>query len=148
MEIKKTRNELIAWANQLGALDLQGFKVCYAVARTMDKLQEELKAVRTALEPMAEYNKLRDEIAQDCAAKDDNGNPRRTETGYILADLKGYNKKLEALDKKHQKAIDERDAFFAEEVTVNVHGVDESDVPDDITMAQTRALLPLIKQKE
>lgn len=148
MELTKKRHELIRISNDLDALDMSGVKICYAIARSNDKIKAEVKAIKAAQKPLAEYHKQQSELAQKHAALDTDGNPKRTPGGFIIADLSGYNTELAALDKKYRKELDELEAFMEEEVTVKVHALSEDDLPEDINMTKMKALLPLINQKE
>ena len=148
MKLTKTRNELLEIAKELNTLNLTGVKLCYAIARSADKIREEMKAIHAARKPLKDYDQQQLELAQKYAAVDAEGNPRRTDQGFIVADLARYNEDLSILRDRFQEQLDELEAFMAEEVTIDVHAIGYADVPEDITMKQMRALLPLIKQKE
>lgn len=148
MELKKTRNELLEIAKELNTLNLNGVKLCYAIARSADKIREELKAIHAARKPLTDYDQRQTELAQLYAAKDAEGNAQRTTTGFIVADLAGFNQEMDDLKKQFKKELAELNAFMEEEITIKVHAVSEDDIPEDITMAQMKALLPLIQQKE
>ena len=146
MKLKKTRNQIVGLANALASVDgLTGFKLCYAVTKSLDMLASELKAVQKANEQLKDYNAARDALAESCAARNDDGSPKRTDLGFIVAEAKRYNDGLKTLNEEYAAVLEEHKAFMDEEIEVDVHGLKPDDVPDEIDIAQMRAIMQLIE---
>jgi len=136
MKIKKSRSHIVALTAALNQVqNLEGFKICYAVAKSANMLQPVIKDVQTAELQLKDYREARNKVIQ----KSNDGEAK---------DADKLQKELSAVDEKHKKVIDAFEEFMAEEIEVEVHEVAEENVPENITIDQMRAVEPLIKPEE
>ena len=135
---------------------LKGVKFAYAIAKNVKMLEEELAAIKKAIEPSEEFAKLDDkriELAKKYADKK-NGNPVIKDGNFVMNDNKKerLEKELEKIKKANKKAYDERDKqvkeyneFLEKESSFKPYMIDLNDVPAEITVEEMDAVKDLIK---
>ncbi len=136
--------------------DLEGVKLNYAIAKNVNKLEQEVIAIEKSLEASVgfkEYEKARIELAKSHAKKDDNGIPVEKDGRYIMVDEDKFNKEWGKLKLKHKKDLDAREEQLKDfnklldlEVPIELFMVDLKDVPENITTKDMLALYPMIKE--
>ena len=133
---------------------LKGVKLAYAVIRNLNILQPEIEAIQKSLEPQDDFNvydKERMELAKKFSKKDEKGEPKTENNQFILEDVKGFEKEIEQLAKKHKPALDAREKqvkeyneLLKEETKVELYKVKLADVPTDITTEQLAGIYDII----
>lgn len=135
----------------------------YAVAKTKRALTAEIESIQEALKPIKqpkEYEDARLALCREHAKETDGGEPEtRTDpsTGkpyYPMKDMAAFDKAWEELKEKHAEELEalekqkkEQKDFMAQEVEVQVHQVDQADVPVGITAGQMTMIFDLVKDK-
>lgn len=122
-------NALIATVNSPGikadsesSEDLNKFrKFRYAVSKTNRALSGETKDIEEELES---FNKEIDEAQERNAFRDTDGNPVKVNGKFQIQNQVVHDKEVAELREKHN--VDE---IMSEEITINVHMVDEENVP-------------------
>lgn len=141
--------------NQLG--NLSGVKFTYAVARNIAALKSEIESLEKATVASLEYqefDKLRVELVEKHAKKNDKGKPIIEGNTYVLEDEKAFNKAFDKLRDSHKKVVDAREKqiqdynkLLDEEVTLdNLHRFKLADVPEGITAAQMNGIADLVDE--
>ena len=159
MKITITRMEMLElWNGLPGLVNLRGFKLGYAVARTKAKLKVEVEAIEEALKPDAtftEYEKKRLELCRQFAMKDERGEPLVQGNQFVFQDRTEFEAQLVPVNEQYADAIKARTeqlegytASLREPITVEVHQIGPEDVPDDVSVAQMDVLIRLIKAEE
>lgn len=159
--MKITKGEVINLFNGLHTvLDLPGAKFSYAVARNINILKTETRALAKAERPMDDfltYEKERIELAKSHAKKDKDGNPvtEEKEAGksFVVEDMKKFQEDFEKLKEKHKEALDRRkkqlddfNELLKEESKVDLYTIPEEYIPEGITTAQMTGILPIIRK--
>lgn len=162
-----TRQELEVFNNGLEAVgELRGTpeqegKFVYAVSRTLLYCEPEIKCHQKVMKPSSEFieyqNKFNNLLEEHCS-KDKDGNPKKKIIGPGIMLYEGVegNKKFEEakvkLEKKYQKALDEREKqkkiyekLMEEEVEVKIHKVKYKFVPTDISSGQLKPIMVMIE---
>src|SRR3990167_3118759 len=96
--------------NQLG--NLSCVKFTYAVARNIAALKSEIESLEKATVASLEYqefDKLRVELVEKHAKKNDKGKPIIEGNTYVLEDEKAFNKAFDKLRDSHKKVVDARE---------------------------------------
>lgn len=138
--------------------NLKGVKFTYAVARNIDLLEPEVKAIMKANEYSEEYLKYdqaRLDLNEKHAQKGPDGKAiqemRGNQSHYVIADNNAFDKDYESLKKKHAKALKDREKqekeyeqLLEEEHEVKLHMIDLANVPDEIVSAQMNAIIKII----
>jgi hypothetical protein len=157
MKITITRQELFELWNGLASLgNLKGFKLGYAVARTKAKLKPEVEALDEALKPSLEFRAYEDKrltLCRQYAQKDINGAPVIIGKEFFFGDNKeAFDAALAPIQEEYAEVIADRkkltDGYvegLKEPITVEVHQINEADVPEDATVAQIEVLYRLLK---
>lgn len=160
MKITIARQELLELWQGLALLgNLKGFRLGYAIARTRAKIKPEVEALEEALNPSAafvEYEKKRLKICREHARKDDAGEPLIQGNQFVFVDREDFETELAPVAAEYAQAIEDREkqiedynAGLKELITVEVHQIAETDIPEDVTAQQVGVLYPLlIKEKE
>lgn len=146
-------NELYKGLDTLGSL--QGVKFAYFIAKNKALLESEIKDMKEAIKTSDEYNvyeKARIALAEEHAVKED-GKPVVKDNSYVMEDKDAFNKAWEALKDKHKDAIDARkkqvedfNKFLEEEIELNLHNIQLTDVPANITVEQMEIIEPLVNE--
>ena len=140
-----------------------GVKFGYGVAKNLNIIESEIKAINKASEPSKvwqEYDKKRVDLAIKHAEKDANKIPKRTPPdaqgrfSYIIADETAFSKDWDELKAKYKDALDKREKQeaewleFLEKETAKIvfHKIKLSDVPKEITGNQLANIYQLIEQ--
>lgn len=156
-----TKQEILDLYNGLKAVsNLPGARWAYAVAKNMDRLQPEIRALQKAFahdEDFAEYESKRRELAKEHAVKED-GKPKTVKVGaneeYLIDDQDKFNKELKKLQKKHEEAVDNREQqiedfneLLSEEVELDLYMINPDYIPEEITPAQVQAIMAVIDEE-
>ena len=150
------KKELLEFQEGLKAVsNLKGVKFAYAVSKNFNKIQPEIKSITDAGKPAEEfvkYDKERILLCEKFCKRNAEGNPVIVSGGYQMEDKEGFDKKLEALKKKHKKANDAREKqvesyekFLEEEVVIEIHKVKIEDLPEDLTATQIDSIKEMIE---
>lgn len=155
-----TNEKVIALHSALGSIkSLKGVQFNYAIARNIAKIQSDVEAFQKTIEASPEYTEYdtkRIALAKEHARKDDKGEPV-TETKnnvsiYVIDDMIAFNAALDALQKDHKKAIDERDAqikeaneFLKKDSDIILYKIPLTSVPEEITTEQMNSILDIIE---
>lgn len=153
--MKLSRNAVAELYNGLNTLGgLQGVKFTYFVAKNKALLESEIKDMKEVIKTSEEYNvyeKARIALAEEHAVKED-GKPVVKDNRYVMEDKEAFNKACEALKLEHKDAIDQRkkqvedfNKFLEEEIELNLHNIQLTDVPTNITVEQMEIIEPLVK---
>lgn len=168
MQIK--RSDVLSLWNGLHMVgDLEGtscssISFAYAVAKTKRTIAVEVESIRETLKPIGppkEYEKERKALCLEHAKKINDDGEAETATDpasgqpYIpMRDMAAFDKAWEELKEKHAEALEdvekkqkEQKDFMAQEVEVQVHQVEQSDVPVGITAEQMTRIFDLVKDK-
>lgn len=134
---------------------LTGVKFTYAVAKNLNLLLPEVKAIETAsasTEAYQEYDTKRAELAKKHAKKDANDKPISENNQFIIDDMPVFDKELKALKEEHKEAIEKRkeqikelDELLEKESSVTLHKIKLEDVPEAITTEQMTGIYPIIE---
>lgn len=157
-----TKQEVLSLFNGLQAVsEFPGAKWAYGVAKNLAILKPEIEALQkaySASEEFMAYESQRLELAQKYSVKE-NGNPKTIKTGggeeYIIADRDKFSQELKKLQKKHKRAIEERqkqigdfNEILKEEVEIDFYMISPDYIPEEITPAQLSAIMPIISEKK
>jgi hypothetical protein len=135
---KLTKKEVLDLNNALHRIgDLDGVQFAYAVSKNIVKLKTEIIALQTAFAPKPEFMVF-ENARLDLEAK---------------KDKKTFEKKMEALKKKHKKVISEREKqvkefelLLEEEIEIDLRKVLLSNIPEKITTTQMSGILPIVTE--
>lgn len=151
---KKDILSLYKGLNSLGGL--RGVKFTYAVAKNIRVLHDEITSLEKAVEAdeqFQEYDKKRVELAKEHAQKDEKGEPKVENSQFVLEDQKAFEKEHALLRDEYADTIAKRENQLAEykelleeDVAVELHKINISQVPDDISTEQMYAILPVIEE--
>lgn len=152
-----TKKESVTLYKNLSLLKgLSGVKFAYAIARNIDKLQAEMKALDTAKEPseaFETYNTERENLAKKHAVKDDKGQPVISGNEYVIEDNDAFNKEIKALQKEHAEAIEayekqleDYNKLLQTESEVELYKIPLSDIPENISVEQMSHIYQLIQE--
>ncbi len=153
--IKNTREYFLSIYNKLGNLgDLRGAKFSYTITKIKDAIEPQLKKVREMAvmsEEYKEFDKKRIELNESHAKKDKKGEIETKDGRYVIADQAKFDKEVESLKKKYDKAIKEREqqakdveAFLKEEITLKLRTLPLAVVPDTITPDEMEIIKDII----
>lgn len=161
MQVKKSRGEFFDIHKKLqGLAGISGFKIAYAIMRIKAVIESEGKKVEALAVMSPEYSKfdkVRDEVAKSYAEKDAVGNAVIIGNQYKMSveDRTAFDAKFEELKKENADVCAERekqkaivDAFVAEEVELDCHGIKKEMLPENISVAQLEILAPFIVDLE
>lgn len=142
----------------LSNIDLKGVKISYAIARNIAILKPEAEALLKAKEPSNDfkvYDNERVEIAKKYAKKDENGEPVIKDDTYVFDNKEAFDKEVAKLQKLHAKAIEEREKqindfkdLLEKETPIELHKVNITDIPEDITSQQMLAIYQIIEDEQ
>lgn len=157
MKITITRQELMELWSGLPTLgNLTGFELGYAIARTKAKLRGEVEALTEALNPSKEYKDYegkRLEVARKYALKGEQGVPLTQDNQFVFGEnLEAFHAAMAPLNLEYaaaiadrQKLIDDYNAGLREQITVDVHKVNKTDIPQAATVGQMGVLYYLLE---
>jgi len=136
---------------------LEGFTVNYAINKTLNRMKESLSAAKKEEDKIANLAKAFDEEANALIAKFADGNTRLTKNGLVPQvppeKMGEYKKEFNKLREKHKADIEKRDKAveayvkFLEKTKTpdfEIYGVEQKDVPANITTEQMKGLFPII----
>lgn len=149
--------ELILLYRSLDRLGrLSGVRFAYAVSRNISLLEPTVKSLEKVLEASPEYLKFdeaRVELAKKHSTKDEKGNPKTENNGFIISDIKAFEKEFEKLRKDNKELIEKRDKQVKEynelldlEGVFTPHKLKLADVPVEITVAELHGIQPIIEE--
>lgn len=151
--MKVAREKIVVLGNALDTLTRVGnTKFAYAVARNMQRAENELKAIDAALKPIPEidqFNEARLKLCTELAKKDQHGEPVSVNNKYVFENPVEANKKLielqdefkDVLDRQKAKAKTEDEAFLKEEIDFEPFIIAEEYVPDNLTADVMKSLM-------
>lgn len=154
-----TKQEVLNLYNGLQAVsNLSGAKWSYAIVKNISKIEQEIKALQKAYafsDEFAAYEQKRIGLARKHAVKKA-GEPQTVRIGnneeYLIKDEKKFNVELDKLQKKHQKAVNDRKKQLAdfneilkEKIEIDLYKIDPDLIPEEITPAQLSAIMLVIK---
>lgn len=130
----------------LGCQDCKGLKFAYALQKNIRLMKQEIKNLYTIISPDEDYkayDKEREALAKEHSEKDKDGNPVVEEERYKIKNKKKFDKALEVLQKKYDKAFKQqrdKEAFFNERLEddckIEFHYITEKDLPEDMSARQ------------
>ena len=144
MKVKVSKDKLVQMWNALSEIGKGKTKVkfSYAVARNKSIIEPEIKALTEAQKLVPEYQEYDTERLKMCremAKKDENGAPKMLGVEFDIEDREAFDKKVEKLQKKHKKVIDEQklriDQFnelIKEEIEIDFYTIKAEFLPEDI----------------
>jgi len=113
MKTIKIKNSEVAEAlkrvQETANAELADPKIAYAVAKTLELLEREAKAIEAACEPPKAFVKDRDELVKKHAERDDKGKMKTQTVGpnrviHVIANQRAYDEEFETLRTKHNIA--------------------------------------------
>lgn len=149
------KSELLKFEAGLNSVsNLKGVKFAYAVAKNLSKVKPEIEAIKKSSEPyenLNEYEKLRLELCEKHAKRDDKGVIITESQQYVMEDIKVFNKAFDKLRKESKEALNQRDdqikkleEFLKEESTLELHKIKIEDLPEEITAIQITGIEEMI----
>ncbi len=151
--MEMTKEKIIQMWNILSEIgnEKTNVKFSYAIARNLNIIEPEVKALTKAQEISKEYKEYdakRLEICREMAKKDEDGNPiMKDGVGnpipkggeFDIEDRPTFDKKIEKLQKKNKEAIDMQknrieqfNDLIKETIEIDFYSVKIEHVPDDI----------------
>lgn len=155
--MKFKRNALLeVQQGLLQAGNLTGIKLVYAIAKNTRMIASELKAMERLTQQKPDYTKYDQErlkLCKEMCVKDEKGVPIIQENSYAgLTGTPDFEKRLKALKKKHQKAVDGREKdmeeynkLLDEEVEIDIHMVNIKFLPPGVTAQQLTGIMFMIQ---
>jgi len=160
MIIKMTKGELLRFYEGLISVGgLKGSKFAYAVAKNSFTINDEIEALRKAIEPaenFVKFDKERVLIAEKYAVKNDKGQAEtymdsNKKAQFFIQDKEEFEKAIDELKEKHKEAIKERevqvsifDEMLKEEISFDIIQIAEKELPADITPNQLVEILIML----
>lgn len=164
MEVITKFKEVVNLYGALNSLGGKAFnvRVAYAISKNKQKVQKEIDAFNEALKPteaFKTYEKERIALAKLHSKKDDTGNPvtKMTPVGelFVMENQLNYDKLLNELQEKHKEAVEEhkerlrqRDEMLEDTITLDLHGVKLSDLPETMSVSEMEAVALFIIEDE
>lgn len=144
--------------------DIEGanFKFSYAVAKNLRAITQIVSTLRETIKPSEkyqDYEEKRVELCRKHAQKDEKGNPMSMVIGktsqFIIEDQDAFETDLKKLQNSpeykkevdgYKKKLDEfNKAMDLESEPVELHMIEQSDVPENITPGQLEGIFDIIK---
>ena len=150
------RQDLFALQNTLnGMTDIKNTKLSYAILKNLKKIDAELEIIKELqgkkVEGYEDFENARIALCIEQADKDDNGEAIIENNAYKVTDLEAFQKELDKLEDEHREAVDAKQKqqkefveLLNEECDLDFHKVKETDLPDDLTVAQLVGIEALI----
>jgi len=152
MELTLTRAEFMGLFRNLNTVNIGGRKVAYAVVKNITKLQSMMKNIADVDdkdEKYKEYVDRRNELVKKLADRDENGEL------VAVGDIPGnysvrenedvWKEEIAALDEEFKDCLDNRDAFFNEEETMELHAIKEEHLPEEFDLNELRKVALLLE---
>ena len=147
------RFELFTLLDSLDKLDnLTGVKFNYAIDKNREMIQKEVESMKKLNEPSTEfqiYDKIRLQLLQKFADKDESGNPKFAQINNMVRfdipekNMKKFQVELDKSTKEYETAIKDRDKqvfeydkFLQEEVKLNFETFTPKDLDNKINGEQ------------
>jgi len=157
--VRMKNSEAVTIYNGLPLLGgLKGPKFTYAVARTKSNLTKVIEALTESLESpedYKEYEKLRTELCEKHAEKDDTNSAIIKAGKYVLQDNEAFDKDLEALKEEHKAAVDAREEqvkgyeeLLKEETSFKYYVVKQENLPQEISQAQMDVIIQFVEEEK
>lgn len=157
---KREATELFQNLQSVG--NLSGPRFVYVIAKNISILKDEIKALNEAQKPtdeFMEFDKERVELAKQFAAKDKDGKPRTFMDGnqskFVIEDIDAFEKAAKKLKKEHKEAVEAREKqmedfnkIMEEEIDIHLYGLNQEDLPEDITARQLSGIFLLMNEEE
>jgi hypothetical protein len=103
--------------------NLTGIKFCYFISKNINLLKRKEREILEKL----------DDIKKEFAAKDEDGNPIIKDNQYDIQNKEGFNAKIKEL-------------MDSECEDIELHKLEEKNLPDTITANQMTAIVDLIEE--
>lgn len=156
-------NRLSSFLEELKKINLTG-KAGYAVAKNRKLIEAELEALQEtvkATKSFEKYENERVELAKKHAKKDEKGepvvskpHPLTGQTSFVIEKQEQFDKEYEKLKETHKEALEEREkqindynAFLQEDIKIELHKIEESDIPETATAEEIYTLLEIVNGK-
>lgn len=151
--LKKDILQLYKGLNSLAGL--RGVKFTYAVAKNLRAIQDEITSLEKSVEADEQYkayDNARIELAKKHAKKDEKGEAMTENNQFVLEDHKAFEEEHAKVRDEYTEALAARENQLAEykllldeESSVELHKINLSQVPEDISTEQMYAILPIIE---
>ena len=119
--------------------NLKGVKFNHAIARNINKIEPEIKALQKSLEASDEFNeyeKKRVELAKEHAKKVD-GEPLLENNRYIMEDKEAFDKAFEEFKLDYTEVIEAREKqaedyneLLEEDTDIELYKIDLENIPE------------------
>lgn len=149
-------SQILTLNESLNKINLKGAKFSFGISRNIAILKPEIESLVKATEATEEYKAYdaeRIELCKKHSEKDANGEAVLENNEFKIINRKEFNKELEELNKKHQKAIDARDEQIKEvndllekDTEVTLYKIKLSEVPEEITTNELRSIIDIIEE--
>ena len=154
-----TKGELLNLYRALDNLgNVTGARMSYGVAKNLSILKPDVDALQKAIDMTDDFKKFEEErveLVKKHAILDEKGNPMidTTRNEYVISEENkpAFEKNLAKLRKENSAVIEAREKQVKEfgellktEIEPNLHKIQQTDLPESITPAQTFAILPMI----
>lgn len=154
-----TKGELLNLYRALDNLgNVTGARMSYGVAKNLSILKPDVDALQKAIDMTDDFKKFEEErveLVKKHAILDEKGKPMidTTRNEYVISEENkpAFEKNLAKLRKENSAVIEAREKQVKEfgellktEIEPNLHKIQQTDLPESITPAQTFAILPMI----
>ena len=154
MSTKAEMIQLYQALNKLG--NLSGVKFAYAVSKNINLIEPEIKSLEKSLEASDEFKKFEEKrmaLVEKFAKKNEKGEKIVKDNQYEIDNQKEFDEEFENLKVENkevydarQKQIEEYNDLLQSESTVELHKINLSDVPSNITVAQMASISSLVEE--
>lgn len=154
--LNKQLQPLLQAINACG--NLSGVKIAYALIKNKKLITAEIETLQEAIKPnekFLEYEKLRIELCEKHAEKDDKGKSKIEKNNYIMVDKEKFDKELEKLNKDNKAILDEREKqgkefneLLGKESTFTPYLIDYKELPESISVSQLSGIDILINDNK
>lgn len=135
---------------------LRGVNFAYAVSRNLTALKSIMTAMDKALEATPEYmefDKARVELAKKHAEKNEKGESIIEGNGYVIRDMKAFEKDFEKLKKDNKELVEAREKQIKEynellelECVFTPYKIKMSKIPQEISGAEMFLIESIIEE--
>jgi len=154
-----TKKEAVDLFNNLHSVgNLSGSRFVYVIAKNISLLQDEIKALNKAQEPseaFIEFDNKRIELAEKFSEKEENGDPKiirdKGQSRFVIKDIKAFEKAVDELKKSNADVVEDREKqledfnnILNEEFEIHLLGLNQEDLPENITSSQLVSIFSLM----
>lgn len=154
MKIK--RRDLISLFNSLSELKKQmtGKVISFYVVKNIKILETEIEAIKTVVSPSQkrmEFENKKREILEKYCNRDENGNPIKTDNGYVFkSELQEILiKEFKDLDNQYEdiiKEIKDIEEFMNQDVEVELNEINLEHLPETVSGELIEGLFSILKE--